>query len=86
MLRRYETMGNLTASGARAALEDLVDLPVERYPHDLFLSRIWQLRKNATAYDASYLALAEALGAPLLTVDGRMASMPGHRARVEILR
>ena len=86
LLRRYEEMGNLTASSARAALDDLADLDAERYPHDLFLPRIWELRKNATAYNASYLALAEALEAPLLTADRRMASMPGHHARVEVLR
>jgi predicted nucleic acid-binding protein len=44
--------------------------------------RIWELRHNATAYDAAYIALAEALDAPLLTCDGAIGSVPGHRARV----
>lgn len=70
---------------AQQALSDLADLPISRYPHDLFLFRIWQLRQNLTAYDAAYVALAEALSAPLLTRDARLASAPGHRARVELL-
>jgi predicted nucleic acid-binding protein len=56
-----------------------------RYPHDLFLPRIWQLRANLTAYDAAYVALAEALDAPLLTRDHRMVRAPGHHARIELV-
>ncbi len=84
VLRRYERSGVLTAQRAREALDDLADLRIERYPHALFLSRIWALRANATAYDTCYLALAEALDAPLLTMDRRLASVPGHGAVVEI--
>jgi predicted nucleic acid-binding protein len=86
VLRRYE--GNRTMSPARAreALDDFTDLEITRYPHEILLSRIWDLRRNATAYDGAYLALAEALGAPLLTADGRLASTPGHGARVEVVR
>jgi predicted nucleic acid-binding protein len=85
VLRRYESLGDLTAGTAREALADFSDLRIERYPHDLFLSRIWELRKNATAYDAAYLALAEALAATLLTADAKLAAVPAHRARVEVL-
>ncbi len=54
-----------------------------RYPHAPFLSRIWELRANVTAYDAVYLALAEALAAPLVTTDGPLSRTPGLRATVE---
>src|SRR2546430_16492734 len=67
------------------ALEDLVDLSLVRYPHDLLLSRIWDLRNNLTAYDAAYVALAEALAAPLVTRDAALASPGAHRARVELM-
>lgn len=85
VLRRYAAAGAISAARAREALEDLTDLPIARYRHDIFLPRIWQLRHNLTAYDAAYIALAEALRAPLLTRDGRLASAPGHRARVELI-
>lgn len=55
-----------------------------RYPHAPFWARIWQLRDNLTAYDAAYVALAEALDAPLITTDGRLARASGHRATVEL--
>jgi predicted nucleic acid-binding protein len=83
VLRGYHAAGSIDADRGREALADLVDLPIARYPHHLFLPRIWALRHNVTAYDAAYLALAEALQAPLLTRDGRLAAAPGHSARVE---
>jgi predicted nucleic acid-binding protein len=82
VLRRYEAAGQLEPLRGAEALDDLADLSILRYPHDLFLLRIWELRHNATAYDAAYIALAEALEAPLLTCDGAIGSVPGHRARV----
>jgi predicted nucleic acid-binding protein len=85
VLRRYERAGELTARRAGEGLEDLTSLRIERYPHHLFLPRIWALRRNATAYDACYLALAEALDAPLVTRDRRLAAVPGHGARVEVV-
>jgi predicted nucleic acid-binding protein len=85
VLRRYEASGELNSARGAQALEDLADLPLVRYPHDIFLLRIWQLRHNATAYDAAYLAVAEALGASLVTRDGGIAKVPGHRARVILL-
>jgi predicted nucleic acid-binding protein len=85
VLRRYERAGELTARRAGEALADLAAFRIERYPHHLFLPRVWALRQNATAYDACYLALAEALGAPLVTRDRRLAKVPGHGARVEVV-
>ena len=66
------------------AVEDWLGLPVDRHPHDVLLPRIWELRHNATAYDASYLALAEVLDAPLVTCDRRLASVPEQSAIVEV--
>lgn len=86
VLRRYERGRTLSPERALEALEDFGDLDITRYPHAMFLARIWELRRNTTAYDAAYLALAEALEAPLLTADRRLASTPGHGARVEVFR
>jgi predicted nucleic acid-binding protein len=66
------------------ALDDLSDVPLRRYPHDFLLLRIWELQNNLTAYDAAYVALAEARGAPLLTRDRRLAAAAGHRAQIEL--
>jgi predicted nucleic acid-binding protein len=85
VLRRHEGAGALSARRGREALADLEAFRIERYPHHPFLSRIWSLRANATAYDACYLALAEALDAPLLTCDRRLAGVPGHGAQVEVI-
>ena len=84
VLRRYCASGDMTAERASEALSDLTVLGVVRYPHDLFLSRIWELRHNVTAYDAAYVALAEELSAPLLTRDRRLAAASGHQAIVEV--
>lgn len=86
VLRRYARIGQLSATRGDAALEDLTAFPIVRYPHAPFLPRIWQLRNNATAYDATYLALAEGLDAPLLTRDAKLAASVGHRARIELAR
>ena len=85
MLRRYARTGSLSSGRGAEALQDLADFPIARYPHQPFLARIWALRHNVTAYDAAYLALAEALSAPLVTRDSRLASAPGHEARIELL-
>jgi predicted nucleic acid-binding protein len=66
------------------ALADLSDLRMQRYQHDFLLPRVWELRNKATAYDAVYLALAEALDAVLVTRDHRLAGAAGHHARVEL--
>lgn len=86
VLRRLQLGGELTEERGRQALEDLADLDVERYAHTDFLPRVWEVRRNATAYDAVYLALAEALRAPLITLDEKLANSAGHRARVELVR
>jgi predicted nucleic acid-binding protein len=86
VLRRYERRGELEARRGREALEDFEAFAIERYPHQLLLPRVWSLCANATAYDACYLALAEALDAPLLTTDLRLADVPGHGARVDVVR
>jgi predicted nucleic acid-binding protein len=85
VLRRFAANGQIDGERGRTALADLADFPLRRYPHDFLLPRVWDLRKNLTAYDAIYIALAEALDAPLLTCDRRLASAPGHQARVELV-
>ena len=85
VLRRYALAGEVEAERCRAALDDLAGLPLTRYPHDFLMPRVWDLRGNLSAYDAVYIALAEALDAPLLTRDRRLANAPAHRARVELV-
>jgi predicted nucleic acid-binding protein len=85
VLRRYVRTGELRPARAADALDDLAAFRIERYPHHLFIPRIWSLRENATAYDACYLALAEALEARLVTSDRRLSTVPGHTAVVEVL-
>jgi predicted nucleic acid-binding protein len=84
-LRRFVAVHSLSVSRAEEALQDLTDLRVRRYPHTPFLPRIWSLRNNLTSYDALYVALAEALDAPLVTCDAKLAAAPGHRAVVEVI-
>jgi len=84
VLRRYVANGEIDGERGRAALIDLADLPLRRYPHDFLLPRVWELRNNLTAYDAVYVALAETLGAPLLTRDRRLAAAAGHHALIEL--
>lgn len=85
VLRRYEAAGQIASERGQAALADLADFPIRRYPHGFLLPRIWELRGNLTAYDAAYVALAEALDARLLTRDARLAAAPGHRAQIELV-
>ena len=85
VLRRYALAGELDSARGLEALEDLADLPLTRYPHVMLLQRIWELRRNLTAYDAAYVALAEALTAVLVTRDAALASARVHRASVELL-
>ena len=85
VLRRYVRDKTISAQRGQEALDDLGDLPLRRYPHNFLLPRIWELRATLTAYDAAYVALAELLHAPLLTCDGKIASAPGHDAKVEVV-
>lgn len=85
VVRRYWRAGDLSPARGGQVLDDLLALPIRRYAHEPFVARIWALRANATAYDAAYLALAEALRSPLLTRDARLAAVPGVRARVEVV-
>ena len=85
-LRRHVLTRQSTAERARAALRVLMASPIRRFPHTRLLPRALELRDNATAYDALYLALAETLDAPLLTRDAALARIPGVRARVEVMR
>lgn len=74
-LRRAAATPTADSERVGQAVEDLLDLPVERYRHDVLVPRAWQVRDNVSAYDATYLALTEALGddAQLLTTDARFA-------------
>jgi predicted nucleic acid-binding protein len=66
-------------------VEDFQDLPIDRHAHTVLLPRIWQLRRNLTACDAAYVALAEGLDAPLITCDQRLAAAPGLGVRIIVL-
>jgi len=85
VLRRYAIAGEIDDRRGREALEDLAGFRIRRYSHRPFLDRIWELRQNVTAYDAVYVALAEALDASLLTCDRRLATAPGYDVHVVIL-
>ena len=78
--------GEVDIRRAALALADLAAIPLRRAPHKPLLARCWELRDNLTIYDASYIALAEALDATLLTGDRRLARAPGPRCRIETLR
>jgi len=84
VLRRLARQGIISRLRAEQAVRDLLDLRIHRYPHFMFLSRIWQMRNNLSAYDAAYVVLAEKLNAILITRDSRLASASGHLAEVEI--
>jgi len=84
VLRRLVEQEKVSAHRANEAVGDLLDLRITRYPHFVFLARIWQLRHNVSAYDAAYIVLAENLEAVLITRDGRLAGASGHAAAIEL--
>ena len=84
VLRRHAASGAMTDDQARTAIRTHLLLPIERYRHELLLERAWEMRENTTAYDAVYVALAEALGAVFITADARLAKAVARRVRVEI--
>ena len=83
-LRRMSMSDDLTTERAADARSDFAELAIVRYPHEPLNDRVWELRHNLTAYDATFIALAETLAAPLITCDARLASAPGHDARIEL--
>jgi predicted nucleic acid-binding protein len=84
-LRRYSQAARISALRAEQRLSYYRSMPLNRYPHDILAPRIWALRHNLTAYDASYIALAESLDAPLITCDRAFAAASGHTARILLL-
>jgi predicted nucleic acid-binding protein len=84
VLRRLVREGTLSPKRALEAIEDMSALRITRYAPVLLVQRIWQLRQNLSAYDAAYVALAEKLQAPLITLDQRIRAAPGHTAMVEV--
>jgi predicted nucleic acid-binding protein len=85
VMRRLLYAGQIDEPTANLAMANLADLRIQRYAHYPLMDRIWALRANLSAYDAAYVALAEALDAPLITRDKRLASAPGHNARITLV-
>jgi predicted nucleic acid-binding protein len=86
VLRRLVQRKEVTVARAEQALDDLSKLVIERHEHQSLVSRVWQLRDSISAYDGVYVALAEALDAPLLTCDSKLAGAHAHHATIELVR
>jgi predicted nucleic acid-binding protein len=84
-LRSMRLTGRITEERAADARRDFAELSLVRYPHHPLSNRVWELRHNLTAYDATFVALAELLTVPLITCDARLASAPGHEATIELI-
>lgn len=85
VLRRFTRTGEVSSARAQDLLTDFDELPVHRWASvDALRRRAFQLRENVSAYDASYVALAEALECPLLTRDSRLSRSSGHKAQIEV--
>lgn len=85
VLRKRWLVGTLPARRFASAVRDLEQLAIDRYPTLRLMWRAYELRDNVTAYDAAYVALAEALDCPLVTADARLARGPGIRCEVELI-
>lgn len=85
VLRRHANRGHMTAEQADDAIGDLLAFPITVFPTSPLLRRVWELRPNLTAYDACYVALAEAVDGVLITADRRLATSSGPRCRIETL-
>ncbi len=85
VLRKRWLAGDLTDRRFRSAIDDLLALPLARFPTGPLMIRAYELRSNVTAYDASYIALAEGLACTLVTADARLARSPGTNCAIEIL-
>ena len=77
ILRRLERIGDISRLEANSAQSDLLRLDIELFPFAPFGDRVWALRSNLSSYDAWYVALAEALGCPLVTLDRKLSRAPG---------
>jgi predicted nucleic acid-binding protein len=84
-LRRLTGSGAVDARRASQALSDLAELPLTRYSHEELIGRAWTMRTSLTAYDAIYVALAEALEATVVTCDARLGRAHGHQAEIEVV-
>ena len=84
VIRRHEIGGLISSDQAAQAHADLLDLPIALFPYEPLAQRVWQLRRNPTSYDAAYVALAEAIDAPLITLDRRLSEAPGITCRIEV--
>ena len=81
-LRAQVRRGRVSGEDAASRLRQWRRLGVARYPSVMLLPRVWDLRDSLSAYDATYVALAEALGCPLATADLRLARAPGPRCEI----
>jgi len=85
VMRRLVQAKEITVGRADVALSDFEGLAIERHAHRPLIRRVWGLRASLSAYDATYVALAEALAAPMLTCDEKLARAHGHKAKIEVV-
>ena len=85
-LRRFARERDIDEDEAASAIQNLLALDLQRHSHEGLLERVWALRQNLTAYDAMYVALAEAVGATLVSCDARLGRASGLNARIEVVK